>query len=159
MEAGAPSRGKTRRWVRTVAVAAACAIVLAAAGAAMRRRILAEYAILWWLERLELDRASLVVTRFDTEVLELADVHVGPTDSLSIQTVETRYSLTRLLGGRLDALRVAGLRVRGTVDASGLSLGALQCVCRGETAHGVGPPCRWSTVPLSWPWKSSQKWP
>ena len=92
------------------------------------RQPIAEYLLMVQLRKLGLDRVEFAVGRFNTGLLELQDLRVGGGDDLEIASIEARFSMTGLFGSRLDALRVSGAHVRGTLDDSGLSFGDLDAL-------------------------------
>ncbi|HET6304199.1 MAG TPA: hypothetical protein VFG80_05400, partial [Myxococcota bacterium] len=108
--------------------AALLAVVLAAL---LARRPLAERWLLAELRRLGVPEATLSVTRVGPDVLEVRDVAVGRAADLVIDLVEARVTRASLRAGRLAALRVRGVRVRGAYGDQGLTFGALDALLEG----------------------------
>ncbi len=110
---------------------AAAALVLMAgliAAAVIYRQPIAEYLLMLQLQKLGLDRVEFTVDRLDTGLLELRNLRVGEGDDLKIDRIEARFSITGLFGSRLDALRISGAQLRGTLDDAGLSFGDLDAL-------------------------------
>jgi hypothetical protein len=131
---------KPARERRRVLVVAALAILVAAAASllvlAHKRHELAQGLVLSALRARDLSPASVAVTRLDLSGIELRRLQIGREGDLRIAEVDVDYSAAGLVRGQLDALRVAGLRLRATLDQRGLSLGALDPLLRGESGGG-----------------------
>lgn len=69
------------------------------------------------------DDVSVTLTRLDRDHLELRELRIG--DALQIARLDADYSPTGLFASRLDGIRVSGLRLRGSLDATGISFGPL----------------------------------
>lgn len=131
----AASEARRRRRTRLIALAL---LVGAAAGGtlvAQRRGALVERFLLWQLARRGIADASLMVARVGLRELALRELRIGDGD-LRLDALELRFSPAGLAAGRLDAARVGDLRLRGRIDASGLSLGALDAL-RADGEGGV----------------------
>jgi hypothetical protein len=130
-----PARGRRR-----VLGIAALAILLAAAVTLLalvyKRRELAQDLLLSALRARDLSPASVTVTRLDPGGVELRKLRIGREGDLRIAEVDGNYSAGGLVQGRLDALRLAGLQLRGTLDHRGLSLGALDPLLTGGSGGG-----------------------
>jgi hypothetical protein len=126
---------RTGAWL----AAALLAVCLAALALLLARRPLAERWLLAELRRLGAPEATLAVTRVGPGVLEVRDVAVGRAADLVIDLVEARVTRESLLAGRLAALRVRGVRVRGAWGDQGLRFGALDALLAGGEP-GAGAP-------------------
>ena len=116
--------------------AALLAVVLAAL---LARRPLAERWLLAELRRLGVPEATLSVARVGPDVLEVRDVAVGRAADLVIDLVEARVTRASLRAGRLAALRVRGVRVRGAYGDQGLTFGALDALLEGGEREPGAP--------------------
>lgn len=126
--------GERRRTGRRWLLLAVAALVLVGSGAAIaNRRPLLERWLLWQLRERGIDDAALSVEHFGADGLTIGHVRIGDGD-LELRALELRYSLRSLLHMRLDALRIAGLRVRGVLAESGVRLGALDALLRNDGA-------------------------
>ena len=101
--------------------------------AAANRKALLQRALLGALRDRGVSNASLSVETFGSDRLSIGSVRIGD-DDLVLRTLVLRYSLGGLVGGRLDELRVEGLQIRGSLDQSGVRLGALDALLAGDAA-------------------------
>ncbi|MBW2268118.1 MAG: YdbH domain-containing protein [Deltaproteobacteria bacterium] len=113
--------------------------------AAANRKALLERALLATLRHRGIERASLSVEDFEADRLSIAHVRIGD-DDLVLRALAVRYSLGGLLDGRLDELRVEGLRIRGALEESGVSLGALDALLGDDAAPS---PDRFPVLPAA----------
>ncbi len=132
------------RAVRAVGIGFALgALVLAlAAGVVFSRRgALAEWLLLDRIAARGVAPAALRVTRVDAHGIAIADLALGAPDApdLAIAEITARWSLAGLRERRLDALRVAGVELRGTQRDGQLSLGALDALLAGDASAGAAP--------------------
>jgi hypothetical protein len=129
----------TRRAALVVALAAlTLAAGLLVVGS--RRVAIAHWLLAEALASRGIAPAALRVTRVDGHGLVLEDVALGPPrePDLGASRVEADWSLRGLLARRLDALRVTGLRVSGTLGGKGLRLGVLDTLF-GGSGGGAAP--------------------
>lgn len=134
-----PARGRLRWLAAAVGVAG-----LALAVAWLQRRPLVEHWLVGQLRARGLEPASLVVEDIGLDALVVRDVRLGPRD-LELRSLVLRCSSGCLARRRLDALEVEGLRVRGLLDDSGLSFGALDALRTGGADAGA----RFPVLPTS----------
>ena len=116
------NRKPTLRRIAVVTIVLLAGLVAAAIA---YRQSIAEALLMRQLHNLGLDRAEFVVRRFDAGLLEVEDLSIGRGDGLQIAQIEAYFSARGLFASRLDALRISGVRLRGTLDEAGLSLGPL----------------------------------
>jgi len=116
-----------RRALKLVALVSAAALALASAWAYAERAEITRRLLLAQLEARGISNASLRVERVDRHSLALRDIAIGEPDApnLRVASADLDFSIAGLHAGRLDALRVAGLRLHGRLDEGGLELGAL----------------------------------
>ncbi len=129
---GERSRGPTLRRGMAVGIAL-CATLLAVAIA--YRRPLAEYFLVQALRARGLGDAKLEVRRFDPGRIEFASFSSGDGDGIDIARIEVRLSVRGLLASRLDALKISGVRLRGTLDDDGLRFGAVDRLLEGRAGR------------------------
>jgi hypothetical protein len=115
---------------------------LTATLAVSQRRAIARWLLLGEIHRAGIEDASLVVEAVTLGESSLADLQLGDPPALEIAHVGLRYSLASLWNGHLDELLVEGLRLRGSIDDDGLSLGALDALLEGDSGGGGGLPAR-----------------
>jgi hypothetical protein len=89
------------------------------------RQSIAEALLMRELHDLGLESAAFSITRFDAGVLELENLKIADRDGLEIARIEAHFSARGLFASRLDALKISGTRLRGTLDEAGLSFGPL----------------------------------
>jgi hypothetical protein len=104
----------------------------------------------WWtlreLARLGVTPASVEAARFDASRLELRGLRAGAGDALAIDAIDADYTLESLWRGRVDALRISGVRLAGEIAAEGPRFGGLESqVCRGAGRRSPGG--RWEDRP------------
>ncbi len=116
-----------RRTVLVIALVATVAFALALALAWAKRTALAERWLLQQLAARGVSPVSLRVADVDLHGVELEDLSIGAADApdLAVATLAARWTLDGLRQGRIDALRVSGLRMRIALREDGLALGAL----------------------------------
>ena len=124
-----------RGWLVLLALTLAAAA--AAALAVHQRLVLVERFLLWQLARQGVGDASLAVTRVGLRDLALRDLRIGDGD-LALCALELRFSPAGLVARRVDAARIEDLRIRGRIDARGLSLGALDALRAGAAGAKAG---------------------
>jgi hypothetical protein len=136
-------RSKQRTLRRVAAIAAIAIVLLAAlvATAITYRLSIAEILLMRQLRNLGLDEATFTARRFDTALLEIENLSIGSGDGLQIAKIEAHFSTRGLIASRLDALRISGVRLRGTFDETGLSFGALDPLLEenAASANSSGP--------------------
>lgn len=125
-------------WRRALAGALALALfaVAVAAGLGWTRRIaIAE----WWITQrahaLGLEAVALRVVSVERHGIAIESIAIGtaqPPD-LAIERLDADWSWRSLRAGRLDALRVKGVALRGRFDDAGPSLGALDPLWKRES--------------------------
>jgi hypothetical protein len=121
-------------------IAAIVAILFAglAGTAIVYRQPIAETLLMRQLRSLGLDQAAVSVGRFDAGLLELENLSTGNGDGLEIARIEARFSPRGIFASRLDALQISGVRLRGTLDETGLSFGPLDRMFE-QSAANAGP--------------------
>ncbi len=136
MSGGIPTR--SRRLVRLAAALLALVVVLALAGAAAwsQRKPLAHWWTLRQLALLGVTPASVEVARFDGSRLELRALRAGAGDELAIDAIDADYTLAQLWRGRVGALRVSGVRLKGEIAAEGPRFGGLEGRAGAEDLRG-----------------------
>jgi hypothetical protein len=107
-------------------------LVTSVATVAVFRQPIADRVIHSQFRELGLTPAEFIIARFDFGAFELAQLRIGDSADLEVASLEIRYSAAALLSGRFDSLRIEGLRIRGTIDEAGLSLGALSPLLGGD---------------------------
>jgi hypothetical protein len=129
------------RALGLVVALVALALALTAGVAYARRVSLAEWWLLDWIAARGVSPAALRVTRVDARGIAIADLAVGAPDApdLAIAEIDAGWSLAGLRERRLDALRVAGIELRGTQRDGQLSLGALDALLAGDTSADAAP--------------------
>lgn len=92
------------------------------------RKPIAESLLIGELQRLtgEAGDVAVSVTQLDRDHLALRELRIG--DTLQISRLDARYSPTDLFASRFDTISVSGLRLRGSLDASGVSFGQLDAM-------------------------------
>ncbi|HIF97099.1 MAG TPA: hypothetical protein EYQ54_08760 [Myxococcales bacterium] len=100
-------------------------LLTAATTAWIFRLAVADHLIASQLRELDLTPARFEIARIDAGAFELIGLQIGDGPDVEVGRIEMRYSAGELLKGRLDSLRIEGLRIRGSVGDRGLSLGAL----------------------------------
>jgi hypothetical protein len=139
--------GGERSKQRTLRRIAALAIVLLAALVATAityRLSIAEILLMRQLRNLGLDEATFTARRFDAALLEIENFSIGSGDGIEIAKIEAHFSTRGLIASRLDALRISGVRLRGTLDDTGLSFGALDPLLEENAARSCMPlQCGW----------------
>ena len=123
------------------ALVAAAALVLAVAVAYVERAALAERWLIAQLGARGVAPVALRVAELGAHGISLRDLRIGPADApdLSVTSVELAWSLEGLRARHLDAVRIAGLRARGTLDEHGARFGALDPLLRSGD-RTTGPP-------------------
>jgi hypothetical protein len=119
---GERSRKLTLRLIAVVTIVLFAGLV---AIAIAYRQPIAEIVLMRQLRNLGLDAVDFSIRRFNAEVLELQNLSIGEGDGLDIAQIEAHFSARGLFASRLDALHISGVRLRGTLDETGLSFGAL----------------------------------
>jgi len=119
---------------RLALVGIALFATLAALAIAYRKPI-AQSLLVRELRGLGLDQATLAVRRLDPEQLEVDQLSTGMGDGLEVARIEARFSLGGLFASRLDALKISGLRLRGTLDDGELTFGDLDRLLEGRTGQ------------------------
>ncbi len=114
-----------RRLAKIFAIAMVFLLAVAIALVAFRAS-LAEAIITSRLAASGVANPRLSVGAFDLDHLEIADVTLGAGDELSAGTVTFSYSRDGLLAGRLDEVRVDGLRLRLDGSSRARPFGSLQ---------------------------------
>jgi hypothetical protein len=138
------AKGGRRGWLVGLLLFAAGAAVVALVAAG--RRPIAERLLLWQLREHGIAPASLWVERVGPRALAIRDLRIGDAD-LTLDRLELGYDWRGLIGGRLDALRLEGLQVRGALREGELRFGALDAL-RGDGAGVPGSP-RLPTLPFA----------
>lgn len=118
------------------AIAGVVIVILAGlvAAAIAYRQPIAETLLMRQLRNFGLDEATFAVRRFDAGLLVLEDLSVGSGDGLDIARIEAHFSTRGLFASHLDALRISGVRLRGTLDQEGISFGPLDRLFEQSTA-------------------------
>ena len=130
-DGGGRSKQRTLRRIAAIAIVLLAALV---ATAITYRLSIAEILLMRQLRNLGLDEATFTTRRFDAALLEIENFSTGSGDGLEIARIEARFSTRGLIASRLDALRISGVRLRGTLDETGLSFGALDPLLEGNAA-------------------------
>jgi len=115
------------------AAGAALALLALALLAVWQRTALAERALLWRLAARGASPASLRVAQLGLRGIALREIALGPpaAPDLAVAELDLAWSAKGLRAGLYDSARVAGLRLRGSVDEGGLHLGAADPLWRG----------------------------
>lgn len=92
-----------------------------------------------YLSDLGFEGATLSVERIGLTQAEIVDVDLGATASLSTERVVIDYSLARLADGFIDGVLLDGAELGLRIDASGVSMGALDAFLAPSGA-GAGDP-------------------
>jgi len=121
-------------------VAGVVIVILAGlvAAAIAYRQPIAEYLLMRQLRNLGLDSATFAVRSFGAGELVLENLRVGNAEGLDVEQIEANFSARSFFASRLDALRISGVRLRGTLDEAGVSFGALDQLFE-EDAASAGP--------------------
>jgi hypothetical protein len=116
-----------RRILAWIALGIVAALALAIAWAYANRAALAERFLLAEFAARGVGAATLRVERIDLDGLALRGIAIGDPGApdLAIASADLDYTLTGLRAGRLAAIRVSGVRLRGALGDEGLTLGAL----------------------------------
>jgi hypothetical protein len=117
--------GARRRTPWLVALGVGAAVLLLLAAAVAQRRAIARSLIDAQLRALGLEEVGQEVERFGLAEFGVRDLRIGSEGDLVVERIDARYSLSSLMAGRLEELSVRGVRLRGRVEESGLSFGAL----------------------------------
>ena len=105
-----------RRWV-AVFRTAACVLILAMAALwALLPRLIEDLAVPEAAARLNMPGLRADVRRLDFSGLDLGEITLGPEGGVRVAAVQADWSLAGLMHGRLDRVRVMGLRVRALED-------------------------------------------
>jgi hypothetical protein len=116
-------------WRRALAVLLVLTAVLAAAAAVgwTRRTSLAEWYLLGRAAALGLRDVRLHVASLDQHGIAIESIAIGApaAPDLTIERLDASWSWPSLEAGRFDAVRIAGVLLRGRYDLAGPSLGAL----------------------------------
>jgi len=133
------------RLPRRILLGIALALALALAVGVSQRRSIARS-----LLEAELRARGVAVIESEVEHVGLTELRVrnlrlGDAGDLVVDAIAARYSLTGLADGRLDALSLQGVRLRGSLGEGGLSFGAVDGLLRGSEAH-ASPPAVPATV-------------
>jgi len=107
-----------------------------------QRRAVAHWWLLGRIHRAGIADASLEVEAVSAGALSLARLRLGAPPALEIARLAARYSAAGLWRGYLDELLVSGLRLRGSLDDDGLSLGALDALLEGDSEGAGSLPAR-----------------
>lgn len=138
------------RRVRRLLVILLVAIVVSFAGllavAIGYRKPIAESLLLAELRRLTGEAVAVSVTRLDRDHLALRGLQIG--DVLQIPRLDARYSPTGLFASRLDAISVSGLRLKGTLDAAGISFGQLDAMLN-SSGESTGESTGATSLPMT----------
>ncbi len=131
MEGGHSSeRRRPRRRTHLILLAVGVLIIVALLAVVISFRVpIAESLLLGELQRRsgQTEGVAVSVTRFDRDHLALRALQIG--DDLLIARLDARYSPTGLFASRLDSIEVSGMRLRGSLDASGnISFGLLDAI-------------------------------
>jgi hypothetical protein len=137
-----------RRTARLIALGVCAAVVLAGAALVAERRAIARSLIARQLRALGLEEVEHVVERFGFAEFGVRDFRVGSEDDLVVERIDARYSPASLLAGRLEDLSIQGVRLRGTIDAGGVSFGALDPLLE-RGGGGGGKPAPVAALPAS----------
>ncbi|MBW2715496.1 MAG: YdbH domain-containing protein [Deltaproteobacteria bacterium] len=137
-DGGERSKQRTLRRIAAIAIVFLAALV---ATAITYRLSIAEILLMRQLRNLGLDEATFTARRFDAALLEIENFSIGSGDGLEIAKIEAHFSTRGLIASRLDALRISGVRLRGTLDETGLSFGALDPLLEenAASANSSGP--------------------
>jgi hypothetical protein len=139
-----PRAGARRRARWPIVLGSCAAVLLLLAAAIAQRRTIARSLIDARLHALGLREVDEVVERFGLAELGVRDLRIGSEGDLVVERIDARYSLSSLLAGHLEEISVRGVRLRGTLDESGLSFGSLDSVLerseRGESGGGGAAP-------------------
>jgi hypothetical protein len=102
------------------------------------RKPIAELLLLDELRRRtgETDNVAVSLTRLDRDHLALRSLRIG--DALEIARLDAHYSPTGLFASRLDGISVSGLRLRGSLNTSGISFGPLDAMIDAPGADEPG---------------------
>jgi hypothetical protein len=120
-----PTTEARRRSPWLIALGVCAAVFLLLVVAIAQRRAIARSLIDAQLRALGLQEVGQVVERFGLAEFGIRDLRIGSEGDLVVERIDARYSLSSLMAGRLEELSVRGVRLRGSVDESGLSFGAL----------------------------------
>jgi hypothetical protein len=120
-----PGTDTRRRAPQLIALGVCAAVLLLLAAAIAQRRAIARSLIDAQLHALGLQEVRQVVERFGFAEFGVRDLRIGSEGDLVVERIDARYSLSSLMAGRLEELSVRGVRLRGTLDESGVSFGAL----------------------------------
>jgi hypothetical protein len=128
------SAGRVLPWV---ALALGIAVALAGTLAWTERRALAEAWLLGRIAAHGVAPAALRVEEVGLRGIAVRRVALGAPPGATIEAVDVTWSARGLRAGRFDSLHVTGLRVVAALDATGLSLGALDPLLSGGDAPGA----------------------
>jgi len=134
------TRTEARRrapWLIALGVCAGVLLLLATAIA--QRRAIARSLIDAQLHALGLQEVGQVVERFGFAEFGVRDLRIGSEGDLVVERIDAIYSLSSLMAGRLEELSVRGVRLRGTIDESGVSFGALDPLLEKGGGGGESP--------------------
>lgn len=121
--------------LRRLAIISAFAVALlliAGILAIVFRADLAETVISSQLAALGAPDARLKIAAFDLDHLEIADIALGREDELRVESITLAYSRGGILAGRLDEVRIDGLRLRIDGSDQARPFGSLQPMIRPE---------------------------
>jgi hypothetical protein len=122
---GAGDERSRKPMLRTTAVVILILLAGLVGTAIVYRQSIAETLLMRQLQSFGLEQATFSVRRFDTGRLELEDLSIGNDNGLEIARIEAHFSARGLFASRLDALKISGVRLRGTIDEGGISFGPL----------------------------------
>ncbi len=95
----------------------------------------------------ETDTVAVSLDRLDRDQLALRGLRIG--DALQISRLDARYSPTGLFASRFDAIRVSGLRLRGSLNASGISFGPLDAMIGAPSSDDSNSPTSLPALPTN----------
>ena len=121
---------RSRRVLRLAAAGVGLAVALALAGvlAWSQRRTLVHGWVVRELALQGITPVQVEVERFDTQRLELRGLRAGAGEELTIDSIDADYSLADLWNGRVSALRMSGIRLRGEIRPEGARFGGLEAL-------------------------------
>jgi hypothetical protein len=130
------------RAIATVVLLAGIAVAIAAAFAISERRALAERYLLDRIAARGIAPAALRVTHVDARGIAIEDLTIGAATApdLAVAQIDATWSVDGARAGRLDSLRVAGVKLRGAMRNESLSLGALDALFRDDADADAAPP-------------------
>ncbi|MFQ5972714.1 MAG: hypothetical protein ACE5Q3_10295, partial [Alphaproteobacteria bacterium] len=146
MSGAPPDTGpRRRRWLRVVltfvipitAVLIPLALLAGGVLALWSFRLAAlEWSIVRLADALDLGPAEVTVERIDTTSVRVSGLRMGPKGRTRIASIDIRHTIEGLLAGRVDLVRVEGLRLSGRLDETGLVIADLEQAFAGDGDGG-----------------------